>query len=379
MSLLSNVVSTLASRIRATSSSPPASASTSKDASQETEVISTFAEFFLLRLDDDATMVESLEALFALVSSGRLSRRLCELVLKKLYCDVSVHLQSSPQLVRRGAYWVLKCMLEDETGGGNAAVRHLGEELVGGFVSAMDGEKEPRNLLIALLLFPRLVWTVQQHVTHLEDLFEISSCYFPISFSERSDDPNAIRKAHLVNALRRTMCTGTEHWIPFLLEKLQSSLIDTKLEVLHSLHHALTWTISLNNALNTTPPTFSLHTPISSAAIEACFEPFKIPQLDTLFWRFDQVQPFVAALTNALIKEVINTTDEQVAQRNQRDYGLDKLSREILQWLPNLESLPRISLQIASRTYRRRLQAMFAPSRHHRYEGCKTSLFSGHP
>jgi len=310
MSLLSRVVAKLAEKISLTKPVSPGSASSST----ETEIVTTFAEFFLMRLEDETTMIESTEALAALISSGRLSQRLCELVLKKLYTDVSVHLQSSPQLVRRGAYWVLKCALEDEIGGGNLAVKKMGEELVAGFVSAMDAEKEPRNLLIALLVFPRLVWSVPQHVTHQEDLFEISSCYFPIAFSERTDDPNAIRKASLVQALRHTMCTSTEFWIPFLLEKLASTLIETKLEVLYSLHHALTWTISLQPTSPAPLATFSVHTPLSSMAIESLFKPFKIPQLGTLFWRFEQVQPFAIALSNALIKEVINTTDEQVAQ-----------------------------------------------------------------
>jgi hypothetical protein len=310
MSLLASVVSRLAEKI----SLPLTSAPGTGAGSVESEVVVTFAEFFLMRLDDETTMIESTEALHALVSSGRMSQRLCELILKKLFCDVSVHLQSSPQLVRRGAYWVLKCMLEDETGGGNSAIRKLGETLVAGFIGAMDAEKEPRNLLIALLIFPRLVWTVPQHVTHQEDLFEISSCYFPISFSERADDANAIRKASLTRALRHTMCTGTEFWIPFLMEKLASSLIETKLEVLHSLHHALSWHISLSNSSSAPAVSFSVHTPLSSAAIEGLFKPFKITQLGTLFWRFEQVQPFVVALTNALIKEIINTTDEQVAE-----------------------------------------------------------------
>jgi hypothetical protein len=313
MSLLSVVVSAIGLKIGESNSSSSTFTSPSRDSKFEVELVTTFAEFFLMRLDDDATMVESLEALHSLVQSGRLSRRLCELVLRKLFCDVSVHLQSVPQLVRRGAYWVLKCMLEDEIGGGNVAARHLGEELVAGFIGAMDAEKEPRNLLIALLIFPRLVWTIPQHVTHQEDLFEISSCYFPISFSERADDPNAIRKSSLISALRNTLCTGTEFWIPFLLEKLASSLIETKLEVLHSLHHALTWTISLNITTNVSPSKFSILAPLPSFAIESLFKPFKISQLETLFWRFEQVQPFVISLTNALIKEVINTTDEQVS------------------------------------------------------------------
>lgn len=290
---------------------------TEQQLKHEQEMIKTFAEFFLMRLEDEATLLETLGGIYGCVISGHLPRTSCELVLKKLYCDVTLHLQSSPNKVRRGAYWVLQAMLEDETGGGNAAVKHLGADFVAGFVNAMDGEKEPRNLQIALLLLPRLVWAVPQHVTLQEDIYEISSCYFPITFTERADDPNAIRKSSLINALRNTMCTGTEFWIPFLLEKLASSLIESKLETLHSLHHALTWTINLNTPGGTHPPvtpSLLVSHPLSSSVIESAFGPFKIPQLGTIFWRFEQVQPHLSSITNALVKEIIQTTDEQVAQ-----------------------------------------------------------------
>lgn len=290
---------------------------TESDIKRESDMIATFGEFFMMRLDDETTLSESLEGLYACVLSGRLSRSICELVLKKVFCDVALHLQSSSNKIRRGAYWLLKAMLEDETGGGSAAAKKLGEELVGGFVNAMDGEKEPRNLQIALLLLPRVAWAIPQHEAMQEDLFEISSCYFPVTFTERADDPNAIRKTSLVTALRRTMCVGTEFWIPFLLEKLGSTLVETKLETLHSLHHALTWRITLASPEGLQAPlspTLLFHHPISSKIIEATFFPFTVPQAGTVFWRFDQVQTHIVSIIQCLIKEIINTTDDQVAQ-----------------------------------------------------------------
>lgn len=290
---------------------------TESDIKRETDMIATFGEFFMMRLDDESTLGESLEGLYACVLSGRLSRGTSELVLKKVFCDVALHLQSSANKVRRGAYWLLKAMLEDEIGGGNAAVKRVGEELVGGFINAMDGEKEPRNLQIALLLLPRIVWAIPQHVAFQEDLFEISSCYFPVTFTERADDPNAIRKASLVNALRKTMCAGTEFWIPFLLEKLASTLVESKLETLHSFHHAFTWLVNLDTpggAQLPLSPNILFHQPLSSTVIETTFSTFTVPQAGTIMWRFDNVQPHIVSIVQALIKEIITTTDEQVAQ-----------------------------------------------------------------
>ena len=317
MAVLAAVVGAIGVNIAMARGMNPSSLPSEADKKREADMITTFAEFFMMRLDDESTLVESLQGLWACVISGRLSRSLCELILKKVFCDVSLHLQSSPNKTRRGAYWLLSAMLEDEVGGGNAAVKHLGEEIVGGFVNAMDGEKEPRNLQIALLLLPRLVWAVPQHVALQEDLFEISSCYFPVTFTERADDPNAIRKSSLVNALRNTMCGGTEFWIPFLLEKLASTLVETKLETLHSFHHALTSRVSLATPGGYHPPlapSVLFLQPISSSVIETCFSPFGVLATGTIFWRFDQVQPHLVSITQALIKEIISTTDEQVAQ-----------------------------------------------------------------
>jgi DNA repair/transcription protein MET18/MMS19 len=55
-------------------------------------------------------------------------------------------------------------------------------DFVYGFVQAMDGEKDPRNLVMCFeciqLICKRLTFT-----PFVDDLFEIFSCYFPIDFN----------------------------------------------------------------------------------------------------------------------------------------------------------------------------------------------------
>lgn len=64
-------------------------------------------------------------------------------------------------------------------------------------------------------------------VSGSEDLFDVISCYFPVSFSRSPNDTHSIEKEDLAHALHSTMAASplfAEHCIPLLLEKLSSSL-----------------------------------------------------------------------------------------------------------------------------------------------------------
>lgn len=51
-----------------------------------------------------------------------------------------------------------------------------------GYLQAMDGEKDPRNLIIAFTCAQMVVQNFPLGV-FVEDMFEVVSCYFPIDFS----------------------------------------------------------------------------------------------------------------------------------------------------------------------------------------------------
>lgn len=84
----------------------------------------------------------------------------------------------------------------------------MGNDFLTGYIALADGERDPRNLMVAfaiarvlliefdirdkvevlhfILNFP----SVCQNLWLLQDFFNIVYCYFPISFRPPADDPN---------------------------------------------------------------------------------------------------------------------------------------------------------------------------------------------
>lgn len=57
----------------------------------------------------------------------------------------------------------------------------MGLDFVYGVISAMDSERDPRNLLLLFRWLPQFLNTVS--LGHLnEEMFETIACYFPVDF-----------------------------------------------------------------------------------------------------------------------------------------------------------------------------------------------------
>ena len=71
---------------------------------------------------------------------------------------------------------------------------------------ALDGEKDPRNLLLYLQLLRTLCAKCEEAGTAgfdvaVAELFEALALYFPISFTPPPNDPHRITEQHLLQAL----------------------------------------------------------------------------------------------------------------------------------------------------------------------------------
>jgi DNA repair/transcription protein MET18/MMS19 len=108
---------------------------------------------------------------------------------------------------------------------GFEALGSLSDELIPQFIQAMDGEKDPRNLLIAFKIF-KLMMRVLDISKYIEDLFELLWCYFPITFKPPPNDPYAITSEELKQHLRECIA-ATPYFAKFAMPSLQEKLENT--------------------------------------------------------------------------------------------------------------------------------------------------------
>ena len=94
----------------------------------------------------------------------------------------------------------------------------MGKEFITGYTSFIDGEKDPRNLLLAFSM-DRVIcieFDISEHIevnnlilllnyfsyNAFKEMFNIIFCYFPITFRPPADDPYGITPEELRAALR---------------------------------------------------------------------------------------------------------------------------------------------------------------------------------
>lgn len=113
-------------------------------------------------------------------------------------------------------------------------MKTLGPDFVYGIISALDGERDPRNLMFLFALLPTFI----KHIPlgHLvEEMFEVISCYYPIDFHPAPDDPAAVSRQDLADALKPCLCASSQFadlCFVLLIEKLDSSLRLAKIDSL---------------------------------------------------------------------------------------------------------------------------------------------------
>ncbi|KAH0504569.1 MMS19 nucleotide excision repair protein-like protein [Microtus ochrogaster] len=106
-------------------------------------------------------------------------------------------------------------------------------------VQVMDGEKDPRNLLVAFRIVHDLISKDYSLGPFVEELFEVTSCYFPIDFTPPPNDPYGIQRDDLILSLRAVLASTprfAEFLLPLLIEKVDSEILSAKLDSLQTLN-----------------------------------------------------------------------------------------------------------------------------------------------
>ncbi|KAM3592490.1 uncharacterized protein V6R79_019755 [Siganus canaliculatus] len=197
---------------------------------REVEVLIAFYEN---RLKDHYVVTPPvLQGLRALSKSALLPPGSAVSMLRSLFQDV--HVQSLMLAERACVYNMLINLMETR----EDELKGLGTDFVFGFVQSMDGERDPRNLLLSFQIAKNIIHRGYDLGKFTEELFEVTSCYFPIDFTPPPNDPHGITREELIQMLRDVL-TGTpkfaEFLLPLIIEKLDSDVQSAKLDSLQTL------------------------------------------------------------------------------------------------------------------------------------------------
>ncbi|KAJ3189419.1 mms19 nucleotide excision repair [Gaertneriomyces sp. JEL0708] len=182
------------------------------------DIAQVLVTFYLERLHDQPSVGELLNGLYALLTSGVLSEGDAGNIADRIFSELAV--QTYQQNVRHMVFQILSLMLQKYING----ITPRGKEFVLGFIQVMDGEKDPRNLLLAFRTIQEIIGKLD-YASHAEDLFSVVFCYFPITFRPPPDDVYGITAENLKAALRGCISATplfAQFAMPLLIEKLAS-------------------------------------------------------------------------------------------------------------------------------------------------------------
>lgn len=191
----------------------------------ESELIFILA-FFVDRLADHYNVTPAvLKGIMSIVQMEHLpldtAKRVTHAVFQHVQC------QTLKPEDRRKVYKIFQHLMHNY----KTDLQSLGPDFVYGLMSAVDQEKDARNLSIVFEMLPVFIRVFD--LGHLkEEMFEIVSCYFPIDY--RPDYSNCpVSREVLAEGLQNCLIASpdfSEFCLPLLVEKLDSKLKIAKID-----------------------------------------------------------------------------------------------------------------------------------------------------
>ena len=178
-------------------------------------------KFLCSRLKDQPSVADALDCLVLLVSYDSLvdGSEVVELILTTVFSELSVqtYLQSTRYLVFHLFSIIVNKFID--------CVQEMQHDFTVGFITSMDGEKDPRNLILCFRLV-QVVVAKFDFADYAEEIFEICACYFPITFRPPADDPYSITVEDLKSDLHKCLIGShlfAEYAMPLFIEKFESN------------------------------------------------------------------------------------------------------------------------------------------------------------
>ncbi|KAK8849457.1 hypothetical protein IAR55_004790 [Kwoniella newhampshirensis] len=179
----------------------------------------TLTNFYLSKLDDFDSLPSALNGLTVLAKLPTFDDAAAVEVYKGVVEDVNM--KSYAQATRHLVYVLFDTLLATH----RSALKGMGSAFVNSYTKMVDGEKDPRNLLL-LFSMDRVILLEFDVKDHIEDFFDITFCYFPITFRPPPNDPYGITADDLKIALRGCMSASpyfAKMALPLFLEKFATA------------------------------------------------------------------------------------------------------------------------------------------------------------
>ncbi|XP_041980367.1 MMS19 nucleotide excision repair protein homolog [Aricia agestis] len=187
------------------------------------------SKFYIDRLKDNHRVIPPvLEGYLRIMEMDNYDVQSCGEYFSVLFREVPC--QSQVRQDRSNIYSTLQKLMDRDV----EYMKTLGPDFLYGVISAMDGERDPRNLLFLFNFLPKFLSHIP--IGHLvEEMFEVISCYYPIDFHPSPNDPAPVTRDNLAAALCPCLCAIPEfgeQCLMLLVEKLDSNLRIAKLDSL---------------------------------------------------------------------------------------------------------------------------------------------------
>ncbi|KAI7904266.1 Dos2-interacting transcription regulator of RNA-Pol-II-domain-containing protein [Cokeromyces recurvatus] len=195
--------------------------------------VSVIVDFYCSRLLDTTSVPNLMIGLNALTHRFDAFNLECTKAIVKSFKH-NVFVQSFPHITRNTAFQVFQNLLDYHL---DDLKKGLEDDYISGFIQAMTGEKDPRNLMTIYTIVQKMIklLDISQHV---ENLFEVSFCYFPITFRPPPDNSYGITAKDLKLNLRKCMASTplfSKYALPLLLQKLSTTSGSAKKDTLETL------------------------------------------------------------------------------------------------------------------------------------------------
>ncbi|KAJ3158789.1 mms19 nucleotide excision repair [Geranomyces michiganensis] len=193
--------------------------------------VNVLVKFYVDRLEDQPSVGEVLKGLNAMLKRELVSSQDAELIARSIFKHVAV--RTYQQTTRYIAFEIFDLLISKQL----SAIRRMGPTFVSNYMQMMEGEKDPRNLLLAFRTL-KLIIASLEYAKHAEDLFGIVFCYFPITFRPPPDDIYGITADDLKVALRECISATplfAPYAMPLLIEKLARVSGSAKRDALETL------------------------------------------------------------------------------------------------------------------------------------------------